>query len=159
MSRVTARSASSSRRLRSHLAAGLLAAAMMAGLQGCGGEERDAQARGATAERESRYASAATRAVRDVRSGGAVLLDVRTRGEFDAGHAADVVHLPLQRLKAGERPDVPIDAKLYVYCRTGRRAAEAAALLRKAGYRDVTNIGGLSDWRAAGGATRRSAGG
>jgi rhodanese-related sulfurtransferase len=157
---VIARSASSSRRVRSHLVAALLAAAMMAGLQGCGGaEERDAQARGAAAERESPYASAAARAVRDVRSGDAVLLDVRTPEEFEAGHAADVVHLPLQRLKAGERPDVPMDAKLYVYCRTGRRAAEAAALLRRAGYRDVTNIGGLSDWRAAGGATRRSAGG
>ena len=119
-------------------------------LVGCGGEDRDVAAPPAAAS--SSYATAAKAAVRDVEDGDALLLDVRTDAEHKAGHAPGVTHLPLARVEDGARPDVPKDRAIYVYCRTGRRAAIAVDLLRKDGFTDVTNIGGLKDWEKAGGA-------
>ena len=125
----------------------LIASALLAA--GCGGEGQDAAAPPAAA---SSFAPAAKAAVRDVTSGDALLLDVRTDAEHRAGHAPEATHLPLARIQDGARPDVPKDRRIYVYCRTGRRAAVAADLLRKDGFTDVTNIGGLADWKKAGGA-------
>jgi rhodanese-related sulfurtransferase len=129
-------------------------------LAGCGGGDdgaSDAGARPTATAEHSPYAAAAAAAVRDVRAGDAALLDVRTDEEVAAGRAPAAVHLPLDRIEAGELPDVAKGRKLYVYCRTGRRAEVAVAALREAGYRDVTNIGGLSDWERAGGSTARGA--
>ena len=130
----------------------LLLAVTLLALAGCGNDDapRDAEAPATTTE----FASAATQAVRDVRADEAVLLDVRTDEEFAAGHAPGAIHLPLARIEAGERPDIAKDQKVYVYCRTGRRAGEAIDVLRQDGFSDLTNIGGLADWERAGGDVR-----
>ena len=94
-------------------------------------------------------------AVREVDTGVAALLDVRTREERQESYAAGSEHLALADLEEGDRPNVAKDARLYVYCRTGRRAAIAAELLRREGWRDVVNVGGLADWQRAGGAVVR----
>ncbi|HEV2814931.1 MAG TPA: rhodanese-like domain-containing protein [Solirubrobacteraceae bacterium] len=96
--------------------------------------------------------TAAEEAVRQVRAGDAILLDVRTDREFAASHAAETRHFPHEDMVDGARPRLAKDATIYVYCSSGRRAAEAVAILRREGYRDVTSIGGLKDWQAAGGA-------
>jgi rhodanese-related sulfurtransferase len=87
-----------------------------------------------------------------VENGDATLIDVRTQAEWDAGHADRAVHLPLAAVKRGARPDVPKDRTVLVYCRTGRRAAEAVRILEREGWTDVRNVGGLRDWQRAGGA-------
>ena len=89
--------------------------------------------------------------VRAVEDGEATLVDVRTEGEWNDGHARDAIHLPLDDVKDGARPDVAKDRPILVYCRTGRRAAEAAEILERDGFTDVRNIGGLDDWERAGG--------
>ena len=128
----------------------LLCVALLAlALAGCGGD--DAEGPAATTQ----FASAATQAVRDVGADEAVLLDVRTDEEFAAGHAPGAIHLPLDRIEAGERPDIAKDRTVYVYCRTGRRAAVAIEILREDGFSDLTNIGGLADWERAGGDVER----
>lgn len=67
----------------------------------------------------------------------AVLFDVREQGEWDAGHLATAKLMPLSKLKAGAKPGAA-DAKegtiVYCHCKAGKRAVEAAALLRKMGY-------------------------
>ena len=89
--------------------------------------------------------------VRAVEDGEATLIDVRTEGEWNGGHARDAIHLPLDDVKGGARPQVAKDRPILVYCRTGRRAAEAAEILERDGFTDVRNIGGLDDWERAGG--------
>ena len=111
---------------------------------GCGGEEE------ATPER-SRFAAAAQTAVRVAEASDAIVLDVRSEEEVAQGRAAGSVHFPLTELEDGLLPDIPKDARVFVYCRTGRRAEIAARILRREGWSDVTNIGGLDDWRGAGG--------
>lgn len=78
--------------------------------------------------------------------GSIILLDVRTQEEFDEGHIPGAVCLPNEDISA----DMPIafdkDAEILVYCRSGRRSAEAAEKLADMGYVNVADFGGIIDW-------------
>jgi len=90
--------------------------------------------------------------VQQVSRGEAILFDVRTSEELEElGYAKGATHFDLARLKAGELPQNSKDMKIYTYCRSGARAAEAKAIFQQAGFIDVQSIGGLSDWQEAGG--------
>lgn len=76
-----------------------------------------------------------------------ILLDVRTQEEFDAGHIAGALLLPdyeVAQKAEGVLPDK--DARILVYCRSGRRSAAAAAELAELGYTNVYDFGGIIDW-------------
>ena len=69
----------------------------------------------------------------------AVLLDVREKGEWDAGHLKDARLLPLSDLEAGIKPDelakkVPKGKVVYCHCAAGGRCLDAADVLKKFGY-------------------------
>ena len=74
---------------------------------------------------------------------GAVLLDVRSREEYDRKHIEPSCSLPLKELgRAGSViPDT--DTPVYIYAYGGEQSARAAARLEKMGYRNVHNIGGI----------------
>lgn len=82
---------------------------------------------------------------------GAKLYDVRTGQEYTDGHFESAELWSLQDMQAGEFPDVAKDTKLYVYCRSGNRSAQATSLLSDAGYTNVVDLGGLQDVQASGG--------
>jgi rhodanese-related sulfurtransferase len=88
----------------------------------------------------------------DVKDKKAILLDVRTKEEWAAGCAEGATHFELTRLESGETPDIPKDAKICVYCAAGGRAEKAKGILAAKGFTNVQNIGGLRDWKMAGGA-------
>ena len=96
------------------------------------------------------YADVAAEAVAD---DDAVIVDVRRDDEWDAGHADRAIHWELSRLESGDLPDIAKDAHVYTYCAAGGRAGKAADILRENGWVNVQNMGGLSDWTAAGGET------
>jgi phage shock protein E len=75
---------------------------------------------------------------------GAVVVDVRSPGEFADGAYPGAVNIPVQELghRAGE---LPKDRPVVLYCASGARSAFAARLLRSNGWRDVMNAGGLGD--------------
>ncbi|MBJ7471386.1 MAG: rhodanese-like domain-containing protein [Solirubrobacteraceae bacterium] len=128
--------------------------ALTGGVIACGGGDDDAasgERAPAAASEAGGYVEAAKAAIPAIEAG-ATLIDVREQAEWDEGHATPAELFTLSRLEAGELPEVAKDAKIYVYCRSGRRADIAVDLMRKAGYTDVTNIGGLTDWQTAGGA-------
>lgn len=76
---------------------------------------------------------------------GATLLDVRTPGEFASGHISGAVNIPLSDL-SGRISELRADRAIVVYCRTGRRSAIAAKLLRERGVGTVTDLGAISNW-------------
>lgn len=78
---------------------------------------------------------------------GAVLLDVRTGGEYAAGHIHGSRNLPLQEIEKAPSLIPRRDTPLFVCCQSGARSRQAAALLQKQGYTNVTNIGGISAYR------------
>ena len=82
---------------------------------------------------------------------GAVVLDVRSQGEWNAGHVSSAHLIPIQELqtkidKVDELVQGDKSKAIIVYCQSGRRAGMAKSILLKAGYKNVMNLGGLSDW-------------
>ena len=75
-----------------------------------------------------------------------VLLDVRTKEEFAAGHIPGAVCIPVDTIGAGEELPFGVDVKLFVYCHSGSRSARAARKLVELGYTDVTDMGGIINW-------------
>ncbi len=78
-----------------------------------------------------------------------LLLDVRTAEEFASGHLPGAVNISLQDLPS-RLGEVPVDQPVVLYCRSGNRSGQAAALLEEAGYTQVADLGGIIDWQAAG---------
>ena len=81
---------------------------------------------------------------------GVIVLDVRMQQEYDAGHIANAVLLPLPLIEAGDAEVARVlpdkDAEILVYCRSGRRSAIAANALINMGYTNVLDFGGINDW-------------
>lgn len=88
--------------------------------------------------------------IQQAMAGGAILLDVRTPDEYAAGHIEGAANLSLQDIQSGALPDVDTSKTVYVYCQSGNRSAQAAVILKKAGY-TVEDLGGLSSVTALGG--------
>jgi rhodanese-related sulfurtransferase len=80
------------------------------------------------------------------------IVDVRSRGEFDAGHLPGAVHLPFWAVffRTSEVP-APKHEPVVVYCAHGPRAGLAKAALRLSGYQQVLYLEGhMSAWKKAG---------
>ena len=75
---------------------------------------------------------------------GAVLLDVRTPEEYRAGRIPGSRSLPLQELNGVAALAPGKDTPLYLYCHSGVRAGQAAAMLQRMGYTHVKNLGGIT---------------
>jgi phage shock protein E len=76
---------------------------------------------------------------------GAKVVDVRTPGEFKSGHYPGAVNIPLHELDDRLAEFGDKEKPIVVYCRSGNRSGQAKRQLEAAGYRDVTNGGGLRD--------------
>ena len=79
----------------------------------------------------------------------AVVLDVRTKDEFESGHIPNALNIDL-RLGPGFIDKVNALNKnkfYYVYCRSGARSAQAVQVMRDLGFSETYNlIGGILDW-------------
>jgi phage shock protein E len=84
---------------------------------------------------------------RELVADGARLLDVRGPDEFADGHLPGAIHIPVDELQTRICELEPRDAGVVVYCRSGRRSAKAAELLRTSGFAAVYDLGSMSDWR------------
>jgi len=85
-------------------------------------------------------------------AGRAVLIDVREPDEHARERIPGAVHVPLGAIRGGDA-SLPErgQATLIVHCRSGRRSAEALAILERAGHAPVLNLaGGIEAWRRAG---------
>ncbi|MEU2179861.1 MULTISPECIES: rhodanese-like domain-containing protein [Streptomyces] len=81
----------------------------------------------------------------------AILLDVREKPEWNAGHVPGAIHVPLSELVAGAGlPAEASDRPLVVICRSGHRSQQAAELLNQRGQKAVDVKGGMNAWAAAG---------
>ena len=78
---------------------------------------------------------------------GVVVVDVRTREDYDGGHIENTVLVPNESI-GSEMPETLPDkeATLLIYCRSGRRRKDAAQKLLALGYQSVYDFGGVIDW-------------
>jgi phage shock protein E len=76
-----------------------------------------------------------------------ILLDVRTKEEYDSGNIKGSILIPVDALKnQAEKTLGDKNAPIFVYCRSGNRSATAASILVDLGYTNVYNLGGIIDW-------------
>lgn len=80
-----------------------------------------------------------------------VILDVRTSTEFAEGHIQGAILIDqgqddfVKKAKA----TLPTEKTIAIYCRTGRRSANAAGKLADVGYKCVNLKGGIVAWKEA----------
>jgi len=70
-----------------------------------------------------------------------IVLDVRTLGEYEAGHLTGAVHIPVDDLRF-EADRLPKNRRILVHCKSGFRAHLAVRILKQKGFADVANITG-----------------
>ena len=76
-----------------------------------------------------------------------VVVDVRTREEYDGGHIENAVLVPNESIGSDMPEALPDkEATLLIYCRSGRRSKDAAEKLLVLGYQNVYDFGGVIDW-------------
>ncbi len=78
---------------------------------------------------------------------GYIILDVRTKEEYDAGHIPNAMLLPNEDI-GSEDIDILPDKKqlILIYCRSGNRSKQAAQKLVDLGYENIMEFGGIIDW-------------
>jgi rhodanese-related sulfurtransferase len=81
-----------------------------------------------------------------------IVLDVRERDAFEAGHVHGARHLPRGQLELRVNDELPDPtARIIACCEFGRISTLAAATLRQLGFqRAVALDGGMKAWREAG---------
>ena len=78
---------------------------------------------------------------------GCIILDVRTREEYDQGHIPGAILIPNTEIEAKAADLLPDKGQLIlVYCRSGRRSKLAAQSLADLGYTNIREFGGILDW-------------
>ena len=75
-----------------------------------------------------------------------VLIDVRTKNEYNAGKILDAINIPVDELRS-RLDEIPKDKKIYIYCLGGLRGYLAQRILMQNGYADTINLsGGYQLW-------------
>lgn len=78
-----------------------------------------------------------------------VIVDVRDKKEYDAGHIVGSINIPTAKL--GERLNELAEYKtrpVVVVCKIGQHAGEACKTLKAAGFEEVVRLrGGMAEWR------------
>jgi rhodanese-related sulfurtransferase len=72
---------------------------------------------------------------------GAMILDVRTPGEFNGGHIKGSTNIPLDKLSANLHKLKAKDKAIITCCASGARSAAAKSILKSKGYPNVYNGG------------------
>lgn len=126
----------------------LLAATAVLGLNtACGQQNQGSQSEG-----KSNFENTDVQGFAELIDGGnVVVLDVRTAAEFAEGHIQGAILIDqgqsdfVERAKAA----LPTNNTIAIYCRSGRRSANAAERLADAGFKCINLKGGIIAWKKA----------
>lgn len=78
--------------------------------------------------------------LQEVISGGAVIVDVRTKGEYQSGHLKNSINIPVANLEQNLKK-LKKDKAIITCCASGARSASARRILKANGYENVHNGG------------------
>lgn len=80
-------------------------------------------------------------------SRGALLLDVRSEGEYTLTHIDGADNIPVEELAARvEELGPDRDRPIVLYCMSGHRSSDAGRILRRAGFTHVYDAGAMADY-------------
>ena len=119
-------------------------------LAGCGTVETPAPTAGETSlDAEPSYQTISSDEAKKMmdEDSAVIILDVRTKDEFDTGHIEGAILIPDDKIEEkAEEILTDKSAVILVYCRSGRRSALASTSLAQLGYTNVYDFGGIIDW-------------
>ena len=75
---------------------------------------------------------------------GAILVDVRTPGEFSSGSVKSAINIPLNQLSS-QISKLKNKKEIIVFCKSGGRSAQAKVILEQNGFNNVINGGSYSN--------------
>ena len=109
-------------------------------LSGCGGTKNTDSSDGSV-----NYMEAKEKIIND----GAILLDVRTKDEYNEKHIDGASLLPLDKIDIDSISQIVSekDTPIIVYCRSGNRSKQAREKLIALGYSKVYDLGAMSNWK------------
>ena len=84
--------------------------------------------------------------LKELLNNGALLLDVRTKGEFAEGHANNSKNIPLDELGNSLR-NFDKNQNIIVVCASGMRSSSAVSLMKRNGFVNCYNGGSWVDFR------------
>jgi len=113
-------------------------------ISGCGTVVKDTNVNN---DKSSVIEITAEEAKKEMDKGNVIILDVRTKEEYENGHIENSILIPLDEIES-EAGNILKDKeqKILVYCRSGNRSSTAANLLAKMGYNNIYDFGGIKDW-------------
>jgi rhodanese-related sulfurtransferase len=77
----------------------------------------------------------------------ALLIDVRSKEEFDVSHLKNSMNFPQKKFKTEQISHISKDKRIVIYCSVGYRSEKVAEKLKKAGYKNTVNLyGGIFEW-------------
>jgi phage shock protein E len=76
-----------------------------------------------------------------------ILIDVRTKGEYEAGHIDGAIHHDVMAMVQGVFPDIDTGEQITLYCESGARSRAAKMILERAGFKRVKDAGGIDNLR------------
>ena len=79
----------------------------------------------------------------------AVILDVRTEEEVEEGYIPNAKNIDIYKGQEfiDEIEKLEKDKNYYVYCRSGKRSAQACTIMDQKGFKNTYNlVGGFSEW-------------
>ena len=79
---------------------------------------------------------------------GYILLDVRTKEEYESGYIPGAINIPLSDINENVVSSLPDKSQMIlVYCRSGNRSRQASDKLVNLGYANIIEIGGINSWK------------
>jgi len=81
--------------------------------------------------------------LQEVISNGAIILDVRTKGEYQSGHLSNSINIPVDNLQ-GNLKKLDKNRPIITCCASGARSASARRVLLSNGFEQVYNGGSWS---------------
>ncbi len=89
---------------------------------------------------KSLFGSTSSEQIKEMIANGALLVDVRTSGEFASGSVKGAVNIPLDRVSA-QIAKFKNTKGVVVFCQSGMRSSQAKNILEKNGIQNVVNGG------------------
>lgn len=132
--------------MKKHLTLLLLLAVLLAG---CGKETTQQTQAPTEMTKEAVYVNITAQEAKKIvdEREGYIILDTRTREEYDEGHIPGAILIPHDQIREqAESVLTDKDQLILVYCRSGRRSKLASEDLVKLGYTNIMEFGGIIDW-------------
>lgn len=95
--------------------------------------------------KKSAYHKINTEEVKELIKLQTVIIDVRTKEEYESGHIENAINIPYDNINS-KTINNSKDTNIIVYCRSGSRSKTAANTLIKLGYKNVYDLGSINNW-------------